>query len=182
MDDAVDRLDEAVRLYLTRLTRDSLDDQEGHRAMEIMSFAINLEHAGDIIDKNLSELAVKKIKGDLQFSSEGATDIAAFHKQVLESLGLALGVFISADAAAAKALLAEKTRLRDVERTAGADHLARLREGRTESVETTSLHLDVLRDLKRVHSHICSVAYPVLEAARGWSDPAAPGQGKPRRG
>jgi phosphate:Na+ symporter len=41
--------------------------------------------------------------------------------------------------------------------------LARLREGRVESIETTSLHLDVLRDLKRIHSHICSVAYPVLE-------------------
>jgi phosphate:Na+ symporter len=45
------------------------------------------------------------------------------------------------------------------------NHVARLREGRPESIETSSLHLDVLRDLKRIHSHICSVAYPVLEAA-----------------
>ncbi|MCP6769122.1 hypothetical protein NL529_30175, partial [Klebsiella pneumoniae] len=32
-------------------------------------------------------------------------------------------------------------------------------------IESSSLHLDVLRDLKRIHSHICSVAYPVLERA-----------------
>lgn len=53
---------------------------------------------------------------------------------------------------------------------ANAAHLARLREGRLESMETTSLHLDVLRDLKRIHSHVCSVAYPVLEAAGELSD------------
>jgi Na+/phosphate symporter len=80
MDDGMDRLDEAIRLYLTKLTRGSLDEQDGQRAMQIISFAINLEHVGDIIDKNLSELALKKTKGNLQFSSEGAREIAAFHR------------------------------------------------------------------------------------------------------
>jgi phosphate:Na+ symporter len=174
MDNIVDHLDEAIRLYLTKLTRGSLDEPEGHRAMQIISFAINLEHIGDIIDKNLCELALKKIKGNLQFSNEGAREIAAFHKQVLESLGLALVVFMSGDAVGAQALLSEKTRLRNAERSAAEHHLARLREGRPESMETTSLHLDVLRDLKRIHSHICSVAYPVLEAAGQLSAVPAP--------
>ena len=69
MDNAVDQLDEAIKLYVTKLTRGSLDEREGRRAMEIISFAINLEHIGDIIDKNLSELAAKKIKRKLQFST-----------------------------------------------------------------------------------------------------------------
>jgi phosphate:Na+ symporter len=174
MDNAVDRLDEAIRLYLTKLTRNSLEEPEGHRAMQIISFAINLEHIGDIIDKNLSELALKKAKGNLQFSSEGATEIAAFHKQVLDNLGLAPGVFISGDISGAEALLSEKARLRDAERAAAEHHLARLREGRPESMETTSLHLDVLRDLKRIHSHVCSVAYPVLETVRALDRGTAP--------
>jgi phosphate:Na+ symporter len=62
MDNIVDRLDEAIKLYVTKVTRESLDDRDGRRAMEIISFSINLEHIGDIIDKNLMELAVKKIK------------------------------------------------------------------------------------------------------------------------
>jgi phosphate:Na+ symporter len=62
MDNIVDRLDEAIKLYITKLTRGSLDEREGRRAMEIVSFTINLEHIGDIIDKNLCELAAKKIK------------------------------------------------------------------------------------------------------------------------
>jgi phosphate:Na+ symporter len=165
MDNAVDGLDEAIKLYVTKLTRGSLDEREGHRAMEIISFTINLEHIGDIIDKNLSELATKKIKRRLQFSAEGAEELSAFHKRTLESLRIAFGVFMSGDVNEARKLLVEKTTLRNAELAATERHLDRLREGRTESVETTSLHLDVLRDLRRIHSHVCTVAYSVLDAA-----------------
>jgi phosphate:Na+ symporter len=165
MDNTVDRLDEAIKLYVTKLTRGSLDDREGKRAMEIISFAINLEHIGDIIDKNLCELAAKKIKRKIQFSAEGAAELAAFHKRIHDSLRLAFSVFMSGDVSEARKLISEKAQVRNAELSAAERHFERLREGRPESIETTSLHLDVLRDLKRIHSHICSVAYPVLEAA-----------------
>jgi phosphate:Na+ symporter len=164
-DNIVDKLDDAVKLYVTKLTRDSLDDREGHRAMEIVSFTINLEHIGDIIDKNLCELAVKKSKRRYQFSPEGAAELTAFHKRVCEGLQAAFGIFMTGDVAAAKKLIREKADMRKAELEAADRHLDRLRERQPESVETTSLHLDVLADLKRIHSHICSVAYPVLEAA-----------------
>jgi phosphate:Na+ symporter len=165
MDNAVDRLDEAVKLYVTKLTRNNLDEREAQRAMEIASFAINLEHIGDIIDKNLSELALKKIKRGLQFSEEGGAELVEFHRRILESLRIAFGVFMSGDVEQARKLVAEKSELRNAELLAAERHLERLREGRPETVETTSLHLDVLRDLKRIHSHISSVAYPVLASA-----------------
>jgi phosphate:Na+ symporter len=165
MDNAVDRLDEAIKLYITKLTRGSLDEREGRRAMEIVSFAINLEHIGDIIDKNLSELATKKIKRRFQFSPEGAEELSAFHKRIVEQLRASFGVFMSGDVQQARRLLAEKSILRNAELAATERHLDRLREGRPETLETTSLHLDVLRDLRRIHSHICSVAYPVLDSA-----------------
>ena len=165
LDNVVDRLNEAIKLYITKLTRDSLDEREGRRAMEIVSFTINLEHIGDIIDKNLCELATKKIKRRYQFSAEGAAELTAFHKRVVESLQSAFGIFMTGDVEAAKKLLREKAELRKAELEAADRHFERLREGRPESLETTSLHLDILADLKRIHSHICSVAYPVLEAA-----------------
>jgi phosphate:Na+ symporter len=133
--------------------------------MEIISFTINLEHIGDIIDKNLMELAAKKLKHKYQFSREGAAELTAFHQRVIENLKLAFGVFMSGDVKIARRLIEEKAQLRAAEIAAAESHLARLREGRMESIETTSLHLDVLRDLRRIHSHICSVAYPVLDAA-----------------
>ncbi|WP_454628641.1 Na/Pi cotransporter family protein [Bradyrhizobium cenepequi] len=165
MDNSVDSLDEAIKLYVTKLTRGSLDEREGQRAMEIISFAINLEHIGDIIDKNLSELATKKIKRRLQFSPEGTEELQAFHKRTLDSLRIAFGVFMSGDVNEARKLVAEKATLRNAEFAATERHLERLREGRPETIETTSLHLDVLRDLRRIHSHICSVAYAALVSA-----------------
>jgi phosphate:Na+ symporter len=80
-------------------------------------------------------------------------------------LQVAFGVFMTGDVAAARRLIREKAELRSIELAAGERHFERLREGRPESIETSSLHLDILRDLRRIHSHICSVAYPVLEAA-----------------
>jgi phosphate:Na+ symporter len=165
MDDAVDKLDEAVKLYVTRLTRESLDERDGHRAMEIISFSINLEHIGDIIDKNLMELAQKKIRRKLAFSRQGAAELEAFHQEVTGNLKLAFGVFMSGEVKIARQLIAEKATLRTAELAAAESHLGRLRQGQVESIESSSLHLDVLRDLKRIHSHVCSVAYPVLERA-----------------
>jgi phosphate:Na+ symporter len=163
-DNTVDKLHEAIKLYVTKITRESLDDREGRRAMEIIAFTINLEHIGDIIDKNLMELAAKKIKNHLKFSEDGAAELQNFHHRVLENLKLALGVFISGDVKIARQLIEEKVAIREAERLASENHLTRLREGLLASIETSSLHLDILRDLKRIHSHICSVAYPVLEA------------------
>jgi phosphate:Na+ symporter len=165
MDNAVDRLDEAIKLYVTKVTRESLDDRDGRRAMEIIAFAINLEHIGDIIDKNLMELAAKKIKHKYQFSKEGSAELEAFHKRILDNLKLAFGVFMDGNVKIARTLVEEKAGIRQAELACAESHLLRLREGRPESIETSSLHLDVLRDLKRIHSHICSAAYPVLEAA-----------------
>jgi len=165
MDDAVDSLNDAVKLYVTRMTRDSLDDRDGFRAMEIISFSINLEHVGDIIDKNLMDLASKKIRRGITFSKEGETDLVEFHQQVVDSLKLAVGIFMSGDMNIARQLIAAKTQLREREFAAAERYLARLREGTPETIESYSLDLDILRDLKRIHSHLCSAAYPVLERA-----------------
>lgn len=164
-DNVVDHLNECIKLYVTKLTRESLDERDGKRAMEIVSFSINLEHIGDIIDKNLCELATKKIKRRIEFSPDGAAELEAFHKRIVDSLRLGFSVFMSGDAADARKLIAQKAEIRTAELAAAERHFERLREGRSQSIETTSLHLDILRDLKRIHSHICSVAYPVLEAA-----------------
>jgi phosphate:Na+ symporter len=99
----------------------------------------------------------------MRFSEEGSRDIFALYGQVLDNLKLALAVFIGGDVRMARQLLEQKVRFRDLEREAADRHLERLRSGRVESIETSSLHLDILRDLKRINSHLTSVAYPILE-------------------
>ena len=169
-DDAVDRLYEAIKLYLIQTSRTELGEEDGKRYIEILTFTTNLEHIGDIIDKNLMELAAKKIRNRYAFSPEGMAELRAFHARVLENLRLALNVFTTRDITLARRLVAEKTAMREAETKAADSHFARLREGRPESIETSSIHMDVIRDLKRINGHLASVAYPILEAAGELAD------------
>ncbi len=162
-DDAVDALHEQIKFYVTDLRREALDESESRRCTDIITFTTNLEHIGDIIDKNLMELAQKRARGRLRFSDQGWSEISLLHQRVLGNLQLGLTVFVSEDPAIARRLLAEKVEIRRLEREAADGHLERLKAGLVESIETSALHLDVLRDLKRIHSHIVAVAYPILE-------------------
>jgi len=163
-DNAVDELHEAIKLYLIKASKAEMTDEESQRYVEIITFTTNLEHVGDIIDKNLMELAAKKIKNRYTFSAEGLEEIRKFHGRVTDNMRLAFNVFATRDVTLARRLLAEKTMTRAAELAAADSHYARLREGRPESIETSSIHLDVMRDLKRINGHLTSVAYPILEA------------------
>lgn len=164
-DDIVDELNEAIKLYLTELTREELDKSESQRSVEILSFTTNLEHVGDIVDKNLMELANKKIKGHVNFSPEGQQEVDDFHDQILQTLDLAMHVFVSADSDAARQLLDKKVHIRNLELKYTETHFRRMGERQPDTLDSSSMHLDVLRDLKRINSHLTSAAYPLLERA-----------------
>jgi len=165
MDDDVDDLYTAIKLYLTQMSRDALEEKDSRRWADIISFTINLEHVGDIIDKNLVEIAEKKIRKHQEFSAAGMEEICELHARVLANLQLGLNVFINSDLRSAQRLLAEKEAFRNLERAYADSHLQRLVEQKLSSIETSALHLDIIRDLKRINSHICSIAYPILESA-----------------
>ncbi len=164
MDDAVDKLHEAIKLYLVQASKAEMSDEESQRYIEILTFTMNLEHIGDIVDKNLMELAAKKAKNGYSFSREGLLDIQNFHARVMDTMRLALNVFATRDVALARRLFEDKVVTRSAERDAAANHFARLKDGRPESIETSAIHLDIIRDLKRINGHLTSVAYPILES------------------
>jgi phosphate:Na+ symporter len=165
IDDDVDRLQEEVKLYLTRLTRQPLSEADSRKAFDLILFTTNLEHVGDIIDKSLLELAAKKHRLQVEFSPAGWSEIQALHARVVEQMRLAMTVFMTQDLQMARELVAEKDRIRAAERAAMENHLQRLRDGTMASIDTSALHLDILRDLKRINAHVTSVAYPSLEAS-----------------
>jgi len=85
------------------------------------------------------------------------------YAQLLDHQRLAVAVFMSSDIAAARRLVAEKEQFRELERNSTERHFARVREGQQASIETSGLHLDVVRDLKRIDAHLAATAYPLLE-------------------
>jgi phosphate:Na+ symporter len=165
LDDDVDRLYTAVKLYLTQISREALDEKDSRRWAEIISLTINLEHVGDILERILQELRDKKIAQRLSFSEAGMREIAELHGKLIENLRLGLSVFLNGDVKSAQRLLSEKERFRDLERAYHDSHLDRLAGQSVQAIETSSLHLDIISDMRRINSFFCSTAYPILEQA-----------------
>lgn len=162
-DNVVDRLYEALKHYMAKLSQEYMNDSDAARFVHILTFATNIEHSGDVIDKNLMPLALKKIRNQRSFSQEGFREIENIHNAVLDSIRLAQSVLVSGDVALAQRMLEGKENIRRAEIEASASHIDRLREGRPETIATSSLHLDIIRDYRRINSYICTVAYPILE-------------------
>ncbi|MEJ1161969.1 Na/Pi cotransporter family protein [Prosthecomicrobium sp. N25] len=164
LDDEVDRLQQAVKLYIARLDPESLDEAGQARAAEIIDYVVNLEHIGDIVEKGLAGAVSKKIRNGLQLSTDGSAEIVALHEATLDNFRRAQSLFVSRDLALARSLFAAKVEIRRLEKVSAERHFERLRAGRLESLRTSSLHLDILRDLKRINAHVASVAQPILDA------------------
>jgi phosphate:Na+ symporter len=164
-DDQVDTLDREIKHYLTKLSQQSLTDEQSKREIGILAFANNMENIGDIVDKNLMDLAKKKLSKAVHFSEPGLKEIVLLHKKVLQNLELAISAFASNDPALAQQVLEHKLEISQTERKFRQAHIQRLHEGYRESIDTSEIHLDVLTNLKRINSHITAVAYPILERA-----------------
>jgi phosphate:Na+ symporter len=164
MDDTVDKLYSAIKFYLTQISREALSEREGRRWAEVLSFAINMEHVGDAIERVLVNVEEKKIRKNRRFSEAGMAEICHLHERLLSNLRLGMGVFLDGRLPDAQRLLEEKARFRDLEHGYAANHIARLQDNTADSIETSSLHLDLIAELKRINSHLCSIAYPILES------------------
>lgn len=159
----VDELAEAIKLYVSRARAFVSDDHDIESLNRILAYNTNLKHAADIIGINVVESARTKLVNKLAFSEEGWSELAELHERVLENLRLGLSVFVSGDRRAARRLIQAKDRIRRMEARISESHLDRLTEQRTESIETSQLHLDLLRDLKRINAHFASIGRQMLE-------------------
>ncbi len=164
MEDTVDRLYSEIKHYLTKISREALNEEESRRWSDIISFTINTEQVGDIIERILLDIEEKKIKAGRTFSDAGMAEICELHAHLLNNLRLGTGVFLHGSVQDAQKLLEEKARFRDRVRACASTHLSRLSANTVQSLETSSLHLDLISDLKQINSHVCSIAYPILAA------------------
>lgn len=163
MDPYLDRLGVAIRQYLADLGGEALNEEDGERGQEIHAFVINIEHIGDITANNLMEFAAKKAQRGQDFSADDIQDLAAMHGQVMESLRLAITVFMRGDLRAAQQLMERKELLWRLENDASDRHVRDLRQQRDGG--GGDVYLRILRDLRRIHSHLAAIAYLPLERA-----------------
>ncbi|MET3559787.1 phosphate:Na+ symporter [Bartonella japonica] len=160
----LDKKHTAIKLYLAQLSGQKLSDEEALQTQELLEACIKLDQAGDIIIHNMLMLVKKKQQKNLQFSSEGWNDLLRFHAIVLANAHIAFNVLVSRDTHSAHLLVQKKDQLRNLEKEMSLKHFKRLRDGNLKNIESSSLHLDTVRDLKQINSLLTSMIYPILEA------------------
>jgi phosphate:Na+ symporter len=161
--DDVNVLYTAIKLYLARMPKDELAEEESRRWAEIIEMSLNLEQASDIIERMGSEIADKSLAARRAFSVEGLKELDGLFEQLLSNLQLAMSVFFSGDVDSARRLRRNKHRFRILNRRYSHAHVDRLHQQNVQSIETSSLHLGLLGDMKRLNSLFCAVAYSVME-------------------
>lgn len=165
LEDGLDRLFDSIKLFVARVLQQPLSEEQTRQAMDVLSFTANMEHVGDIVDGNLMSLAARKRALNTQFSEEGNSEISTLFDSILENFGLAVNTFLTEDRDLARQLFNSKTDIRELQQKFMASHMERLGSGASETVRTSSLHIDLIRDLKRINSHLTAVAYSVLRAS-----------------
>nr|WP_216660570.1 MULTISPECIES: Na/Pi cotransporter family protein [unclassified Brenneria] len=166
LDDDVDVLYTAIKLYLAQIQKDSLDERDSRRWAEVIEVALNLEQAGDIIERMADDVANTSLTARRAFSAQGLTELNTLHDQLLANLRLGLSVFLSEDITSAKRLRRAKHRFRILNRRYAHAHVDRLHQQNVQSLETSSLHLGLLGDMNRLNSLFCAVAYNVLTVSQ----------------
>ena len=161
LDDVLDRLNSAIKAYLTELDPEVLSEADHRRLSQILVFATNLEAAGDVVDRDVMGHAVKRLKRGVPLAAGERAEARRLLGRLAASVRAAAAVFMTEDARAARELALEKEAFRDLETVATRAHFAGLRGGQADAV---ALDLEMLRELKRVNGHlVAAAAYPVLE-------------------
>lgn len=165
-DDILDGLNNAIRDYLAGIERDALSEAEERRLHQILVFATNMEQAGDVIDGNLLPHAAKRLERGLLPSPFHEAELAAMMDRLIANTRAAASLFMTEDARLARDLAAEKLVFRQSEQQATTNHFARMRDGLGVGTRSEALHVDLMRDIKLINSHIvAAAAYPVLDRA-----------------
>ncbi|MCW2475419.1 MULTISPECIES: Na/Pi cotransporter family protein [unclassified Symbiopectobacterium] len=163
LDEEADMLHSAIKLYLAQIRQDDLGEEDSRRWAEVIDTALNLKQAGGILEHISSSFTNKALDARLSLSSEGMEELLALHQRLTSSLSLAMSVFLTGDMTNAKRLRRAKHRLILLGRRYSHAHVERLHQQNPQSLETSSLHMGLLGDIRRLNSLFCAVAYHVLE-------------------
>ncbi|WP_065331114.1 Na/Pi cotransporter family protein [Tritonibacter mobilis] len=152
-----------LKLYLAGMNRHKLDDSAVNGAIEASLMAANLEAAADQVARKMTDLARKLSHEGISFSKSGKQEIDDFMDRIQANVQLALTVMMTRNPDDARELVAEKESIRTAEQRLQSKHLTRLREGVSESIETSAIHQETLRILKQVNTSFAMAGYPILD-------------------
>jgi phosphate:Na+ symporter len=166
LDDVIDSLNGAINGYLTKLDPEALSEADRQRLNQVLAFSMNIEQAGDVVDRVFLAHSLKRIRRGIALAPTDEQEVVANMDRLIANLRTAASLLMTDDPRAARLLAREKEVFRKAERDATSRHLACLRSGERNAGRGTAIALDLTRDMKVINSFIvAAAAYPVLDRA-----------------
>lgn len=162
IDGDIHRAHSEIKLYIAAVNRGVLTEAQSRRGIELTEAAIHLEYAGDVVAKSLLQMAQERLEGAGAFSPEGWRELVLLHGAVFSNVRLAASLLVSPDPVIAREMVRQKEHVRSLAEESSKSHLERLRQGLAASIQSSDMHLEIVRALKEVNSLVTTMAYPRL--------------------
>ncbi|QNT78199.1 Na/Pi cotransporter family protein [Entomobacter blattae] len=164
VENTLDKLNTAIRNYVTSIDTDGMNEEEMFRVEQILSFCTQINNAGNVLDRNVIPAIQKMAKQRIAFPPEMLKPLMTMVRQMYKNLQVSSTLLMSEDEAVARNLVEQKNIFRNIEASSTASYYRKLRAGDKTTQTVGPYLLELLRDLKRVNTHIiAAAAYPVLE-------------------
>ncbi|MDG5815596.1 Na/Pi cotransporter family protein [Chitinispirillales bacterium ANBcel5] len=165
-DNEVDFLHENIVTFLTRISHKELSTNEATKAYQLIMITTDLEHIGDIISKRIIELAAKIKSSPIPLSDEGKEEISKFFDETTTLLVNVFTAFAENDKNLACHIFNQKHKIRSQFNKYVEHHMKRLYQRKPESLQTTSIHVDLLEEIQRINHFSFRIAAHILEIHR----------------
>jgi len=162
-DNKVDTIYQELKMYLTKISLNPLSSELANMNVHHLTMIINLENIGDVIDKNILFLAEKRHKHHSVFSTEGMEELSEYHRLICQNFDLAISAFTTQNIELAQQVVNNSRKIDELLRILTDNHFQRLRKGLKESIETSSIHIDLLSNFQRINTYITNCVYPLLQ-------------------
>jgi phosphate:Na+ symporter len=157
-----DKLRNVIVPYLTKLGQDDLTEEQSVYATKLLFAADDIESIGDVLDKNIVPLLKKKLENKLWFSEEGWKDIVSLHVMVTDNYKKVLDALRKDDMDQTRLVIEKKSEINNFVTELRKKHIERLTSGVRESLETSSLHIDFVDQIRSINSHVNAICYALL--------------------
>lgn len=162
LDNEVDKMREEIILYLIKLQKIELSEEEGKKASIIANIVDEFEAIGDVISKSITRNMYKLYSEGLKFSKEGLEDLLEFHKEVMITFQIMNLALLDFDKNKAKEGFERRTIVNSLLDNYHQKHFSRLKALVQEAILTSSIHVEILNNLERINYHISEICKEIM--------------------
>jgi phosphate:Na+ symporter len=156
-EEKVDAAQYQITKYLSQLSEKTLTEEQTATMVKYMHIINDLESQADLIHKIIIPFSRAKANQEIWFSEEGFRELMTMFDRINENFMLAINAFATNNRELAERVMKSEVKFDLMEKEFRNLHMNRVFKQKVQSLETSTLHLDLLSCFKRINTHSVDV-------------------------